>query len=287
MADRAKNHHIVPKVLQKQFAIEKDCQKIWRAKRDAGGFYTAPETKKISKAFVKRDYNTILVSGQRSDRVEREFYGKLDDFLGQIIPEFVKIFEQGHVPNFSQRSLASIRSCVTQMARRTPDFIEDHDDVETGRQLIASVLKALPEDASPDERKKLESDLANVELLRDKGRHIRVTATLKESPRVKSLLTEFSPRWAICEGKHSFILSSLMVYRIGNGGPNGLVNPKMEMWMPVSPKVSLVLLRDPNNRIPIRNILSPAKIREINDFAVKHSYEVGSHSERLLNSLLK
>ena len=286
MGNRAKNHHIVPQVLQRQFAIEADSPRIWRATKDPHGRYSTPERKPIDKTFVIRDYNTILENDQRSDRIERAFYAKLDDFLGRIVPEVIGILNRGEIPDFSEEALDSLRHAAMHMAKRTPDFLKQHDDVALGRELVESTLQDLTDDAPIEQRQQLQANLSDDVRLRDQGRHIRVTGTIKDSPRVKDALYEFVPRWAISETRHSYILSSRMVYRIGNGGPNGLSNPNAEMWMPISAKIALVLVRDPQNRIPHKVVESSKHIRQINEYAVRNSFEIASHSEALLKSLV-
>ncbi|MEE9347028.1 MAG: DUF4238 domain-containing protein [Robiginitomaculum sp.] len=286
MDNRAKKHHIVPQVLQKQFAIQGDQQRIWRTKREAcSRSFQSLGRKRIAKTFVINDYYTVLENDQRSDLIEREFYAKIDDFLGRILPEIIQILNSGSIPEFSPESLDAIREVTMHMAKRTPDF-EEHDDIALGRELVETTLQDLSDQIPLARRKQLEADLTDDVRLRDKGRDIRVTARIENSQRVNEALSQLVPRWAISETKHSFILASRMVYRIGNGGPNGLSNPKMEMWMPITPKIALVLVRDPGNRIPHRVVDTPDHIRRINEYAVRNSFEVASHSEALLKSLV-
>lgn len=285
---RAINHHIVPQVLQNQFAIVGDEPRIWRAKRDkVSNSYHPPERKKIAKTFVIRDYNTILNNNQFSDEIEREFYGAIDDFLGRFLPRVIEALKVGETPQLSPQALESIRYVAMQMAKRTPDFLFGHSDLELGREFVETTLSALPSNAPFEQRDRLERDLSSDARLIARGRDIRVKATLMDSERVNDMISQLEPRWAVSETKHSLILSSRMIYRIGNGGPNGLVNPKMEIWMPVAPKFSLVLLRDPNGKIPGRVRLPPNQIREINEYALENSFEIASHSQPLLNSLIR
>lgn len=286
MANRAKNHHIVPQVLQKQFAIPGDQKRIWRAKKIQNGTFQSLELKRIAKSFIIKDYYTILENNERSDIIERELYGKIDDFLGRLLPDVIDALNRGITPKFSKETLDSIREIIIHMVTRTPDFLE-HDDVGIGKEVVENTLQALSSENSAEQRKQLEADLSDDIQLRDLGRHLRVTAKLKNSPRVRKALTEYVPRWSVSHSKHSYILSSKMVYLIGNGGPNGLSNPKMEMWMPITPKITLVLVRDPKNRIPHLVIDTPEHIRQVNEFAVKRSFEVASHSQKLLKSLIK
>ena len=286
MGNRAKNHHIVPKVLQKQFAIPGDQQRIWRVKRDANGAFQSLEPKRLAKSFVIKDYYTILENNQRSDLIERELYGKIDDFLGRLLPDVIGALNRGVAFKFSKETLDSIREIIRHMITRTPDFLE-HDDVGIGKEVVEATLQTLSSENSSDQRRQLEAQLRDDVQLQDIGRHIRVTAKLKNSSRVSKALSEYVPRWSISQSKHSYILASRMVYRIGNGGSNGLSSPKMEMWMPITPKIALVLVRDPKNEIPHRVIDTPKHIRQVNEYAVKTSFEVASHSETLLKSLIR
>jgi hypothetical protein len=284
---RAKNHHIVPKVLQRQFTITNEPDRIWRAKLGEHGNFNAPEKKSIRKTFVIRDYYTTRVDHKRSDHVERNFYGPIDDFWGQILYEVMPILENGDVPSLNSELEMKLRLNVMQMAKRTPDFMNYPDDLEIGFQLIQTCLDILPDNYDEKYRNQLKKELQNKELLSDKGRDIRVTGTLRNSKLLEEILSEFSVRWVVSDSKHSFILSSLMVYRIGNGRNNGLSNPQCEVWMPISPKVVLVLVRDPNNKINNRIIWPSERIRKFNEFAAANSFEIASHPERLLSSLIR
>ena len=282
MSKRAKRHHIVPKTLQKQFAIPPDNKQLWRAKRGTDGSFGSITRKNILKSFVSHDHYTVLLDGTRSDVVEKEFYSKIDNFLGAIIPEMLAILEAGQIPEFSPETLELLRETVMHMAKRTPDFAELQDEVELGKELITEALSL---ETDPTLIAELTSALNDDAKLKDKGRDIRVRATLTNSQRVKAALSELVPRWAKSETKHSYILSSRMVYRIGNGGRNGLVNPKFEMWFPIHPKYALVLVRDPKRNIPHIVTDSPEHIRKVNKYAVRESHEIASHSHALLRSL--
>lgn len=119
MSERSKKHHFVPRVLQRQFAYEGE--RIWYAIRDECG-YCAPELRNIASTFRLKDLYTVLVDGQYSDVVEREFYGQIDNYLGEIIPEVLGAFRCGMAPQFRGEALEEIRQCALAMIRRTPDF---------------------------------------------------------------------------------------------------------------------------------------------------------------------
>lgn len=284
MVKRATNHHIVPQVLQKQFAINGDPERIYRSKRDADGRFSAPKMKKIEKAFVLRNYYTILENDLHSDRVEREFYGDIDNYLGEIIPNIVAAINNHEIPQFTKPALDSFRRAVMEMIKRTPDSIGAGDDEFIGLKFMEETNRSLRENYPLQSAEVLK--LLDAHRPEDHGRSIRNKAALIPMLRVEKTLNEFTIRWAIINSKHSFILSSMMAYRIGNGGPNGLSNPSAEIWMPISPTIAAVLVRDPQNKLPNIYICPCDQIRKFNEYAIKNSFEVASHSEQLLRSLL-
>ena len=106
MSKRSKNHHYVPKVLQRQFLAEGE--RVWYSKRGEDGKYCAPYLKNIKKAFVGRDYYTVFDGCEYSDIVETAFYGRIDDYLGRILPKVINHLENGIIPIFENLSLIHI-----------------------------------------------------------------------------------------------------------------------------------------------------------------------------------
>jgi len=283
MAQRSKKHHFVPKVLQQRFIAEP--KRIWYSELENDNRFSPPQLRNIQKTFRIRDYYTVLVGGDQSDIVETDFYGRIDDYLGKMLPNVLDALDRGVVPTFSGHSLDSVRKVVMEMAKRTPEFVKKHDDIAMGREIVETSLATLSDTTRSNEQSKLHCALENPSQLRMYGRNVRVQATINRSERIEEALGEFSVRWAVSETHHSFILSSLMAYRIGNGGSNGLSNPNMEIWMPIAPKASLVLIRDPENKIPLIVKERPHHIRQVNEFAMKNSRQIASHSKELMESL--
>lgn len=271
-------------VLQKSFRCTEN--EIWHAKKVGDGRFTAPTLKKTEKAFRILNYYTVLEDGKLSDLVERQCYGRIDGYLGNFLPEIFAIFDSGRVPVLHGSQLFDLRKVVLEMAKRTPDFVREYDDLKTGREVVEATIEALQGAPENEETiSALKDELRDAESLRAYGRDVRVRAIIGVSNDWDHILERYSVRWAVSEGRASFILSSLMAYRIGNGESNGLSNPKAEIWMPISPKIALVLVQDPAKRIPIKVQLDSQKIREINVFAMRNSHQIGSHSKRLLEAL--
>ena len=284
MSIRSKKHHIVPKALQKHFAARDGY--IWYSERGADNLFEAPYLQEIEKAFVMNNYYTVGSGNKLSDIVERKFYGNIDSYLGGMLPKVMAAFAENEIPLFEGESLVDLRHVVFEMIKRTPEFIKSNDDGEIGKSVIESTFKALNENTDHDGIKRLQATLdKNPNFVRETGRDIRVRASLNRTQKVEVALKGLLVKWVTCDSKHSFILTSMMVYRIGNGGVNGLSNPNFEIWMPLSPKVALVLLRDEQNRIPFKITDSRDHIREVNLFAAANSKQIASHSKELIESI--
>ncbi|WP_417727284.1 DUF4238 domain-containing protein [Roseovarius sp.] len=283
MVKRSKAHHFVPKVLQKAFCCRGN--EIWFSRKKTDRF-TAPELTPTEKAFVVPNYYSILDGRGLSDVVEKEFYGKIDNYLGSMLPDVLSAFDRGEVPVFSGNALDSLRRIVFELVKRTPDFTKSYSDHKIGLEIAEATLLSV-ENGNKDSQYRCDilKILDDPEKLKAIGRSVRVKAVISSSDRIWPELEEFSVRWAISESKHSFILSSMIAYRVGNGGSNGLSNPNMEIWMPIAPKVALVLLRDRLGKVPLKVIESAEHIRKVNQYAIANSMQVGSHSQRLLESL--
>jgi len=285
MSERSKKHHFVPRVLQRQFACEGG--RIWYATRNQGS-YGAPQLRNMESTFRMKDLYTVLVDGQYSDVVEREFYGGIDNYLGEIIPEVLEAFRRGLTPQFRGEALEEIRQCALAMIRRTPDFSPAiyGTDEERGRDFVDKLISAyLASGTNAQIIESLELELHDPARLRARGRDIRVRATVSPLSTAGEMIREFSIRWAISERRSAFILPSIMSFRIGNGGPTSLANPRVEIWMPISRDLAMVLVRDKFGKVPIASLISRARVREVNEHAMKLSTSIGSHSKLLLESL--
>lgn len=286
MSKRSKRHHFVPRVLQSAFVFEGDL--LWYAEENSFGAFRSPELTPTSKAFVKSNYYSIVEDGHLSDKVERRFYGAVDNYLGNFLPEVFETFDRGQVPVFSGSPLELLKNVVYEMMKRTPDYIPDRSDAEFGEKYLDAIKEQAQKDgSSAEELQKLLGELESEENRLRIGRDIRVRSTIRKSERIDKAMEGLTNRWVRIEGKHSFILGSKLVYRLGNGGPDGLSNPKTEIWMPISPKVAVVLLRDPKNQIPLVCSPSVEKVRELNEHALRNSRQIASHSQRLIKSLTK
>ncbi|MEX1234469.1 MAG: DUF4238 domain-containing protein [Roseovarius sp.] len=290
MAKRSKIHHYVPKVAQRRFCFE--TEKIWWTEKDSSGQFGVPEVRNIRSTFKERDYYTIVDNDVLSDRVEKNFYAKLDNYWGQLLSEVEKIFDTGGIPEIKGEALDTLLEAVFHFVKRTPEFMlntdQARDDFAIGEELVETVASTMR--LSQYSQKEVNTYL---ERFKDRksvvhqGRTVRVKATLPISDKIRDSLKGFTVRWGVVSSKHSLILPSCFIYRLGNGGSNGISNPNMEFWVPVSPKKVLVLLRDPSNCISPLNLIGREQVRSINRYAVSSNRSVASHSKKLLDSLIQ
>lgn len=287
MAGRSRRHHYVPKALQRYFA--ENGRNLWYTEKASLGKFSVPEYRNISSTFQRHDYYTILDGGLPSDRIEKQYYALLDDQIANFLSVAHAALNRGLAPIFDQDSLASTQYMVLALASRTPHGPsgQDYDDLALGEEYVNRVILTLKEQNPLHPRLPIfEAMRQDERALRYEGRSIRVLGQIRSKPQTESALSSFDVRWAVANERSSFVLHAAMVYRLGNGRGNGLENPDCEWWVPISPKRVLILLRDPQKRIPLINAISDRKIREINEYGLSLGVGLASYSQKLLASLI-
>lgn len=289
MAKRSRHHHYVPKALQRYFS--ENCKNLWYASVDSNGEYVSPELRNIDSTFKGFDFYTVLdENGSPTDSVEKNFYEVLDNHLGALLKEIHDGFDRGDVPVFSGEQLISLHHLILSLASRTPYKGGDakFDDVEIGKTFAETMISAL-EAQTPDhpDLQRYRTMLGDQRSFNLQGKNIRVRGQALPKNGTIDAMKDFVVRWAVSDGKSSFILQSSVVCRIGNGGPNGLSNPNCEWWMPISPKRAIILVRDLTHRLPLVYKIPRDHMREINESSVHNRREIASPSRELLLSLIR
>jgi hypothetical protein len=280
---RSKRHHYVPQALQKYFCNE--FGQIWYAKRATlSEQFGKMEPRNTASAFKERNFYTVLSELDKpSDEVEREFYGTVDDQVGKTISEVVAIVNQSYAPQFSGEPLESFKNLVLALHRRSIDITKNHSELEIGQDIIKSTLA----DASVRFGLTVEQASEQIRFPDPKqlGRNVRVRAQTVRPDIALQALAPYGVATIVAEGRSSFILGSRMIYRISNGTTDPLGSKNVELWFPVTPRICLVLhALDVVTRKPV--VWPGNKVREVNEHIVSRCHEVGSHSDRLLLSLL-
>ncbi|GLQ27218.1 DUF4238 domain-containing protein [Sulfitobacter pacificus] len=287
---RSKRHHYIPQGLQKYFTDENG--QVWFSELGHSGRFTEPEPRNTKSVFQEKDYYTVLQGGKLSDVVERRHFGPIDDFLGIFLKECIPLLSVGKVPRLERGTEKDLISVVFSMLKRNPNFVErsiiPDGEEEIGRQYFQDILDEIkPTDQiDPAEIEELRKQAEDRYQLRKFGRDIRVRGQLETSPRVDAELENFHVRFGSSKTKASFILPGCALHRVGNREKNGFRNPKMEVWMPISPKHVLILLRDPQRNFVGVNEIQYEKVREVNLFGMRNSSQLASHSKSLLQSVI-
>ncbi|MCO6361896.1 DUF4238 domain-containing protein [Paracoccus sp. 08] len=281
---RSTRHHYIPKTVQRAFVIEGEKDRIWYSERcSRTGLFMAPEIRNIDSTFQEKNLYTVNYDSTPSDVIERAFYGPLDNHLGLIIPQIISALDDGALPVFSDESERSMRLVVVEMMKRTPNAFEGLElDSVVQRVLNEPPAQDFPEDVLQAFRR----DLENPAYIEKFKREVFARGRIRPLKNVNKTLEEFSVRWGICKGKHSFVLSSRYCYMIGNGGPSGLANENVELWMPISPKYCMVLVRDAFGRVPKLCEVDSAMVRKFNLHSLRNSHAIASHSQKLIESII-
>ena len=280
---RSKRHHYVPQALQKYFCNTN--RRIWYAKRvSLADQFSKIEERNTDSAFQQRNFYTVLSDlDEPSDDVERKFYGVVDDQVGKTLAEVVPSVAEGYAPQFRGQALESFKHLVLALHRRSVDLTQKHDELQIGRRIIENTIA----DASDKLRLNRVDAMRVLQFpdARQLGRNTRVRAQTVSPDLLLEALADYQVATVVAEGKSSFILGSRMVYRISNGTNDLLGSRNVELWFPVTPKCCLVL--HALGEVVAKPIIWPAaKVREINQYIFQNCQEVGSHSNKLLFSLL-
>lgn len=275
-------HHFVPQTIQRRFTIRPDSEQIWYSERDEYGRYITPELRNIRSTFKKKNFYTITHQGQKSDIIEREFYGHLDNAIGKFISDMRAVFDRGAIPVLSGEALASVRHMIMEMTKRTPHFVKSYDEETVGRQAITKLLDEEILNLSNSDISQMHDDLQNTDLLKQVGKEARVRAAVGKMEKTEPLLEEFSIRWLTCSPKSSFILTDMGAFSIGGG----LSSLTAQVWMPMAPQLFAVMVRDPENKIPLLSQYDPKGVRDLNSRLVEEASAIASPSLKLLEALI-
>lgn len=276
---RSKRHHYISQSFQDRFC--RTDGRIWYAERNDDGEFSLFDRTPYG-CFWKPNLNTTMVDDRPSDELETGFWGDVDDQVAKFLQLVDRSFEDGRPPVLEGESLVRLKELITSVARRAPDATDLPDADELGEQFRSNISYLSREagfryDPKYDDRT----------WLRQTGRSILASAKAEYPKMVLEALQEYSVRWAVLEGKSSFILGSKSVYRAhGDRGSGHLADPKTELYWPIAPKLALVLLRPPSRDFPLVLRGSTQMVREWNMSICRESACVASHSKSLLVSLL-
>lgn len=278
MGASSKRHHYVPQCLTRNFCYD---GKLWYAEKSTEGAYSPPEPRQTRSVFWHPYYYTVHVGGKQSDVVEKEFFQKLDNRLGEIVAKILYQADKDFL-DLSLTDQNELSHLLFHLIVRTPQLIKV-DDTDLGRELFEEIMALSPEDS--EDRIHAQKILNDPKALRKHGRDIRVQSQILPPREAKPYLDQLRVGIAKSYGTHSFIISDPPAYQLGNGGNNGLKNSDAEIWLPISPKVALIFIN--RKHADLQRVIGIDRdfARKINEYAARGSRAIASHSYKLLCSL--
>lgn len=146
MSGRSRRHHFVPKAIQRYFSENR--KNIWFTSCDKFGKYSKPEWRNIESTFQRHDFYTVLNDvGLPTDHVEKEFYGKIDDHLGDLLKELHGTLDSGAMPVFEGWVLESLQNLFMVLATRSTHSLtgSSHDDLQQGAEYVNKIIERITE----------------------------------------------------------------------------------------------------------------------------------------------
>lgn len=280
---RSKDHHYIPQAVQKAFAVEGTQQNIWFSKRDSrSGLFRKPQLRNVESTFFERNLYTITVDDKRSDIIERKYYGAIDDFLGKLLPEVLSALNRGYVPTLGDETERHLRLVVMEMLKRTPHAFEGVDmDEQIERMFLSMNSDNIPQELIAELKKEFSDPRQRESFIKE----IAAKGRTGPNPKIAGELDNFTIKWAATDGKHAFILSSRYCYMVGSGDVPALSRERVEVWMPISPRYCLVMLRKSVRGVADVTMIDSDKVRNFNLHAARTSTSIGSHSRKLVESI--
>jgi len=137
---RSKRHHYVPKALQARFSDQNG--QIWYASREnKQQRFESFENRSSTSCFQLRDFYTVLADqDRRSDIVERNFFGKIDNYFASLLREIEAIESSGVVPRFGGEAQEAYYNLLVALFKRTPDVANHAEDEAVGHEVVADVM---------------------------------------------------------------------------------------------------------------------------------------------------
>lgn len=270
-----KIHHYVPQCLLQRFCFQSNS--IWYSFK--GDQHVVPKRRNIKRVFKRDHYYTIVEDGEKSARIEKDFYGRVDDIFGKILNECESVFDSGNIPIFEGEALGSLRHIFSIFMKRNPDFIGGLE-----KRTVASVISggAAAEKPEINELLQAKSELE----LEGMVKNARVRAQAQESTRVLTALQGLTASWAFVEPGTQLVIGSYPIARLTDRPSANLGSVEVELWLPVSPLLMLGLTH-PKKRLREGISISKSKVHELNRYTFERSSEVGSRDYDLMLSLMK
>jgi hypothetical protein len=281
-----KRQHYVPKLVLRNFRSTKNGLFYFNKDNPNKGV----EQRNIDGIFQSTfRYSPIAPGGEeRAIEYEKEYLGLLDDTFAPIVKRWCEEIISGNHPVISQEDKWFVNVAFQLHMKKSPEFSSKVHDIVARADSYESALEQL-EIASNmkfgDEAREQFAKMGDpLEFLK----YYAVLTQLLPQPEMEdTFFSNTTLYFAVPQNKkNSFIIGSRFVYPKKKGSKSCLTTTQAEFWMPIHPKVSVVLVHGAKNMKTHVFDVEPIGMRRINLHVMESSTELGSHSVELLKSLL-
>lgn len=279
MTQISKRHHFVSESHQERFADVNGFLHAYDKTRPEKGI----EARRPKNLFVEgHRYSTIRTDGSRDPALENRL-AILEGVADPIIERIVVAARRNQTPRLTAAEFDIwVRYFVIQW-KRVPDLhleiTTDSDSEADVRRLIGELREVFPERGS-----ELDA-LATPDAIRRTVQNARVDSLEHISAEVEQAMHARGLGIVRCPPGKRFVLASRPVAKFSLPGQGSLLNPEVEMWLPIAEDVAAGIGAGRGTERIFHATID--QIRHINLTLLKQSTIIASASPMLIRSLIR
>lgn len=284
-AQRSVRHHYVPSTLGRRFSDESG-KFYYKTRSSRHHPFGKSEYRRPERAFYEKDLYTMYDNeGIPHDRIEREFFGPLDDFFGEFLKKVDEVFAEGSNPTLSKETRLGLSQLVTSNFARNPQFGVGPEALREVRENFPSILAQTSEEFGDDPLTVL-AQFEDESLSDQEIQNILMKAITKKMPNSEKFLNQLETAWVVIEGKSRFILGDRIAYHPRNALSKLFSSAFVGLVMPLHPKRAIAFVGQSARKLD-RISVGDASVRKLNEIAVSESLCIASASNPQLESLTR
>jgi Protein of unknown function (DUF4238) len=277
-----KNNHYVPKWLLKNFRNDK-AELFYFSKN----FPQKPIEHRNSDSIFSKNYLYVAIdsSGKKDVSLERDHFDALEKEFQPIIQKIISCARSGKTPQLDKSEKASWDDFLANMWSRTPDAQNEvivKMDLDQEFDLSIRNYESVFGTLSDAKRKELYSLSTKKRIFHN----AMVDSFRSPMPKAREALSKRGIGVVRSNNKtSSFLISSFPVAELTFPGRTSLLDPIVELWMPISHDVAVTIwLKAGQEKLVEINQL---QIMRINEILYSQSTEIAGKSKELVESFAK
>jgi Protein of unknown function (DUF4238) len=278
MASIPKQHHYVPKLIQRRFVGPSG--QLYFVRRDNPVIKVSNPTDLFKQNHL---YSKTSADWVKDPSLEL-FYADLEGKAGSIISDLISHARRNIHANLSETDRQILIKFIYHMWKRTPEELDRIFPVNSDEEAIYTVDRAMR-----DMNRQL-SDEEFIELLvPGNARRILKNGCIemlrRDSPDVMQVMAELDIRLVVIPPDGgAFVIGSNPVLPINLRRSAPIVSSRIEVWIPLAREVALCFC---DRRQPGVVVASQPIVRKVNELIASRSSILASHSDALLCSLVR